>query len=274
MVRTEKRNILQVVLISVLGVVSVYANECGDHSWEWTNHCYSFLAVKKSRDDASSICRQEGGYLVVLNSKEEEDFVTEQLLRNENMFGDHEDFSYIEHEEDALLEARGRLQREYCKHLNNGTLQQSSLNVLAQNETPLESPRRALLSTPAGFFIRPSLIPRAGLGAWSFGLVPRLTVLGEYEGEALENPRDFTYCWQTESGSRPLYIDGRDEGRSNWLRYVNCARDSREKNTDTFNCRDRKFYYTTKDVQPDSELLVWYGYFNYTIWNIKSSLIN
>ena len=75
-------------------------------------------------------------------------------------------------------------------------------------------------------------------------------------------------------GSRPLYIDGRDEGRSNWLRYVNCARDSREENTDTFNCGGRKFYYTTKDVQPDSELLVWYGYFNYTIWNIKSSLIN
>ena len=82
------------------------------------------------------------------------------------------------------------------------------------------------------------------------------------------------FSLQTESGSRPLYIDGRDEGRSNWLRYVNCARDSREENTDTFNCGGRKFYYTTKDVQPDSELLVWYGYFNYTIWNIKSSLIN
>ena len=67
------------------------------------------------------------------------------------------------------------------------------------------------------------------------------------------------FSLQTESGPRPLYIDGRDEGRSNWLRYVNCARDSREENTDTFNCGGRNFYYTTKDVQPDSELLVWYG---------------
>ena len=47
-------------------------------------------AERKSRDDASSIGRQEGGYLVVLNSKEEEDFVSEHLLRKCSV-----DFSWL-----------------------------------------------------------------------------------------------------------------------------------------------------------------------------------
>lgn len=43
------------------------------------------------------------------------------------------------------------------------------------------------------------------------------------------------------------------------MRYVNCARNSFEENTNTFNCGSKKFYYTIKDVHPSSELLVWYG---------------
>lgn len=62
-----------------------------------------------------------------------------------------------------------------------------------------------------------------------------------------------------ESGPRKLFIDGKNENISNWLRYVNCARNSFEENTNTFNCGSKKFYYTIKDVHPSNELLVWYG---------------
>lgn len=62
-----------------------------------------------------------------------------------------------------------------------------------------------------------------------------------------------------DSGPDKLFIDGKNENISNWLRYVNCARNAFEENTDTFNCGSKKFYYTIKDVHPNNELLVWYG---------------
>lgn len=67
------------------------------------------------------------------------------------------------------------------------------------------------------------------------------------------------FFFKIESGPRKLFIDGKNENISNWLRYVNCARNSFEENTNTFNCGSKKFYYTIKDVHPSSELLVWYG---------------
>lgn len=73
----------------------------------------------------------------------------------------------------------------------------------------------------------------------------------------------FTYficCYsKIDSGPHKLFIDGKNENISNWLRYVNCARNAFEENTDTFNCGSKKFYYTIKDVHPNNELLVWYG---------------
>lgn len=61
-------------------VSSIHTADCGGHhSLKCTNHCYSFHAEKKSRDDASSVCHQEGGYLAVINSKEEESFIAGYL---------------------------------------------------------------------------------------------------------------------------------------------------------------------------------------------------
>lgn len=61
-------------------VSSIHTAECGGHhSLKWTNHCYSFHAEKRSRDDASYVCHQEGGYLAVINSKEEESFIAGYL---------------------------------------------------------------------------------------------------------------------------------------------------------------------------------------------------
>ena len=56
---------------------------------------------------------------------------------------------------------------------------------------PPRVPQTSSALHPRGF-LDPALTDPA---RWSGG-VPRLTVLGEYEGEAVENPRDFTYRCQ------------------------------------------------------------------------------
>lgn len=83
-----------------------------------------------------------------------------------------------------------------CNHYFEGTLEQSTLNVLRKNEITPSLPNRAQLTTPPGFSIRRSLIPRANMGVWADAFVPKHTILAEYEGEVVENPTDFTYCWQ------------------------------------------------------------------------------
>lgn len=55
------------------------------------------------------------------------------------------------------------------------------------------------------------------------------------------------------------YIDAASPAKSNWLRYVNCARNVHEENLKPIICDGLVFYMTSKDVEPDTELLVWYG---------------
>ncbi len=57
----------------------------------------------------------------------------------------------------------------------------------------------------------------------------------------------------------PNYIDGLDPAHSNWMRFVNCARNDEEQNTAAFQFKGEIFYRTITKIYPGSELLVWYG---------------
>ena len=60
-------------------------------------------------------------------------------------------------------------------------------------------------------------------------------------------------------GKKSHYVDGHDEATSNWLRWINCARHSREQNVEVLECLGKMYYITTKDVYPAQELFVYYG---------------
>nr|XP_032800542.1 histone-lysine N-methyltransferase PRDM9-like [Petromyzon marinus] len=55
------------------------------------------------------------------------------------------------------------------------------------------------------------------------------------------------------------YVDAQDESKSNWMRFVNCARNEQEQNLVAFQHRGQIYYRTFRAVGPGSELLVWYG---------------
>ena len=59
--------------------------------------------------------------------------------------------------------------------------------------------------------------------------------------------------------SRTHYVNAADESQSNWLRYVNCARNHLEQNLVGFQYEGEIFYRAFKDIPPTCELLVWYG---------------
>lgn len=53
-------------------------------------------------------------------------------------------------------------------------------------------------------------------------------------------------------------VDGTDEQQSNWMRFVNCARDNKEQNLVAMQFRGDIYYKTCVPVEAGSELLVWY----------------
>ena len=60
-------------------------------------------------------------------------------------------------------------------------------------------------------------------------------------------------------GQRLYYLDGKDPHSSNWLRFINCARNEDEQNMVGFQYRGQIYYRTFKNIHPGQELLVWYG---------------
>jgi len=55
------------------------------------------------------------------------------------------------------------------------------------------------------------------------------------------------------------YVDGRDMSVSNWMRYVNCAVSEHQQNMIASQFQGQIYYRLCQDVEPRSELFVWYG---------------
>ena len=55
------------------------------------------------------------------------------------------------------------------------------------------------------------------------------------------------------------FVDAGDVTISNWMRFVNCARNEEEQNLLAFQYKGEIFYRTIKDVSVGTELFVWYG---------------
>ncbi|XP_072122939.1 histone-lysine N-methyltransferase PRDM9 [Mobula birostris] len=124
-------------------------------------------------------------------------------------------------------------------------------------------PDRARLTLPEGLYIAPSKIQKAGLGVWNEGkLIPRGVHFGPYEGEVSSEEAAAVsgYSWVISKANKELeYIDAQDEAKSNWMRFVNCARKEEEQNLVAFQHCGNIYYRTCKPVPPHCELLVWYG---------------
>ncbi|XP_075915045.1 uncharacterized protein LOC142908360 [Petromyzon marinus] len=145
---------------------------------------------------------------------------------------------------------------------------------------------RARLSLPQGLTVGASSIAGAGLGVWSNRKkLPKGVMFGPYQGEVSEENPVSEYCWLVscccchchccslllflhhhrrrrviyKNKKDREYVDAQDESKSNWMRFVNCARNEQEQNLVAFQHRGQIYYRTFRAVGPGSELLVWYG---------------
>ncbi|XP_065904469.1 PR domain zinc finger protein 14-like isoform X2 [Dysidea avara] len=118
---------------------------------------------------------------------------------------------------------------------------------------------------PLQVTVKKSSILNAGKGVFAKEFIPRRTRIGPYKGEVVQKEdvtgkTDTSYFWEVKkNGSVLYYIDAKNEEHANWLRFINCARNEKEQNLLSFQYQGNIYCYTTKDILPGTELLVWYG---------------
>ena len=71
---------------------------------------------------------------------------------------------------------------------------------------------------------------------------------------------DYYFVFQIVHGGKTTHVvDGIDPSKSNWIRFVNCARCESEQNLIAYQYEGQIYYQVFKEIEAGAELLVWYG---------------
>ncbi|XP_071250523.1 histone-lysine N-methyltransferase PRDM9-like [Salvelinus alpinus] len=140
---------------------------------------------------------------------------------------------------------------------------QGGLSFMLDSPTPVGLPQRALLTLPHGLVVGRSSIPGAGLGVLNQGAIVAPGMhFGPCEGEVTTRDSAVTsdYSWEVwNSKGESEYIDSARDTHSNWMRYVNCARNVEEGNLIALQYRGIVFFHCCRSILPGDELLFWPG---------------
>uniref|UniRef100_A0A673ZWV1 PR domain zinc finger protein 1 n=1 Tax=Salmo trutta TaxID=8032 RepID=A0A673ZWV1_SALTR len=131
-----------------------------------------------------------------------------------------------------------------------------------ENQPENQDKTKAERSLPRNLVLK--RCPDSVLGVTSRELIPKGTRFGPLVGQSYTNdtvPKDANrnYFWRVFSEGRLHHIlDGLDEEKSNWMRYVNPARCHGDQNLAACQTGMAIYFYTVRAVPPGQELLVWY----------------
>ncbi|KAG9342720.1 hypothetical protein JZ751_015582 [Albula glossodonta] len=123
---------------------------------------------------------------------------------------------------------------------------------------------RAEASLPRNLFFKHPSNSKEVIGVASKEYIPKGTRFGPLVGESYTAetvPKDANrkYFWRIYSeGEFHHFVDGFDEQKSNWMRYVNPAHSQQEQNLAACQNGMNIYFYTVKPIPANQELLVWY----------------
>ncbi|XP_047415440.1 PR domain zinc finger protein 1 isoform X2 [Sciurus carolinensis] len=123
---------------------------------------------------------------------------------------------------------------------------------------------QAEASLPRNLLFKYATNSKEVIGVVSKEYIPKGTRFGPLIGEIYTNdtvPKNANrkYFWRIYSrGELHHFIDGFNEEKSNWMRYVNPAHSAREQNLAACQNGMNIYFYTIKPIPANQELLVWY----------------
>ncbi|XP_078068540.1 PR domain zinc finger protein 1a [Mustelus asterias] len=139
------------------------------------------------------------------------------------------------------------------------------VNDQAWEVTTDHDPTHAQASLPRNLKFKYARDSNEVLGVMSAEYIPKGTRFGPLVGEIYTNdtvPKNANrkYFWRVYSnGDLHHFIDGFDESKSNWMRYVNPAHSKQEQCLAACQNGMDIYFYTVKAIPTNEELLVWYS---------------
>jgi len=149
-----------------------------------------------------------------------------------------------------------------CDALSHGICKDHPLVFVIDRPVKMEAD--AVNTFPSFLCLKPSTIPNAGMGVFTDIFLPAGSAMGPYGGVMFvgdDSKATHDYSWEIEvpRSAKPMTVDAGDPKRSNYMRWINCARYKEEQNMICLQYHKRIYYIVYKPVYPGQELMVWYG---------------